>query len=212
MFILTTIQDLIPIKPQELKRASKHAIEDAINTKYANRVIQNVGLCIALWDIVDTTEGLIGHGDGLVNVNVEFRMVIFRPFRGEIIAARIKYATEEGITLDVNFTSEIFVPHQHLFPNSVFDRAEGVYIWKTDEGHELFFDKGEPVLFRVEAEEWIDTQPTVIQKDENGDIIEQRDTSWRVIGSMNQEGLGPSLWWGDQGGEIEEGDEEGEEA
>lgn len=212
MFILTTIQDLIEIKPQELGRPTKQAIEDAINLKYSNRVIQNIGLCVCLWDMLDTTEGLIGHGTGLVNANVEFRLVVFRPFRGEIIAARIKTADEEGIVLDVDFTSEIFVPHQHLFPNTKFDRSEGVYIWMTDEGHELFFDKGEPVLFRVEAEEWIDTKPTVIQRDENGEIIELRDTSWKILGSMNQEGLGPSLWWTAQEGDPEdEEEEEGED-
>ncbi|KAF2009792.1 DNA-directed RNA polymerase III, partial [Aaosphaeria arxii CBS 175.79] len=198
----TTIQDLIQIRPQEFEKPSAQAIKDAINAKYSNRIIQNIGLCVCLWDVSESTEGLIGHGTGLVNVNG--KMVVFRPFRGEIIRARIKMATEEGIFLDVDFTSEIFVPYQNLFPGSTFDRGEGVFIWKTEEGHELFFDKGEPVLFRVEQEEWIDQKPTVIQKDEDGEIIETRDTSWRVIGSMSMEGLGPTLWWGDQ----EEGDDE----
>jgi DNA-directed RNA polymerase III subunit RPC8 len=45
----------------------------------------------------------------------------------------------------------------------------------------MFFDKGEPVLFRVEQEEWIDQKPTVVQKDEEGNVVEHRDTSWRII-------------------------------
>lgn len=73
----TTIQDLIQIKPQELNKPSAQAIKDAINTKYSNRVIPNIGLCICLFDLLETTEGLIGHGTGLVNVNGKFAYFFF---------------------------------------------------------------------------------------------------------------------------------------
>lgn len=45
------------------------AIEDNINTKYANKVIQKIGLCICLYDLTWASEGLIGHGTGTANVN-----------------------------------------------------------------------------------------------------------------------------------------------
>jgi DNA-directed RNA polymerase III subunit RPC8 len=80
----------------------------------------------------------------------------------------------------MGFTSEVYVPAQNLPEGTEFDRAEGVFIW-NNEGTELFFDPGEPVLFRVEQEEWIDQKPTVVKKNEDGAVIEERDTSWRVI-------------------------------
>lgn len=80
-------------------------------------MVQKVGLFICLWDVTWTSEGQIGHGTGLVNVNgkiiifficfpiiitdmvyaVEFEMVVFRPFKHEVILARITHQTEEGI-------------------------------------------------------------------------------------------------------------------
>lgn len=33
------------------------------------KVIQNVGLCIGFYDLLESSDGLIGHGTGLVNVN-----------------------------------------------------------------------------------------------------------------------------------------------
>jgi hypothetical protein len=33
------------------------------------QVVQKIGLCISLYDVLWTSEGLIGHGTGLVNVN-----------------------------------------------------------------------------------------------------------------------------------------------
>lgn len=38
------------------------------------QVIQNVGLCIAFYDLLESSDGLIGHGTGLVNVNGETQM------------------------------------------------------------------------------------------------------------------------------------------
>jgi len=133
-------------------------------------------------------------------------MTVFRPFRGEIIYARIKSSNEEGITLDLDFTSEVFVPYQNLFENSSFSKAEGVWVWNSD-GTELFLDKGEPVLFRVEQEEWIDQRPTIVQKDELGNVVEERGTAWRVIVSLRRhldlwkytnagQGLYESSWTG----------------
>ncbi|KAL5444309.1 hypothetical protein PMIN05_003293 [Paraphaeosphaeria minitans] len=57
------------IAPQDFSKESAQAIKDAINIKYANKVIHKVGLCITMWDMLKASEGLIGHGTGLVNVN-----------------------------------------------------------------------------------------------------------------------------------------------
>lgn len=156
-------------------------------------------------------------------------MAVFRPFRGEIICGRIKSSSPDGIIIDLDFTSEVFIPYQNLFENSSFNNAESVWVWNSD-GTELFLDKGEPVHFRVEQEEWIDQQPTLVVKDEETDeIIEEKGTAWRLIvryislqfdvvlinhkGSMNQAGLGPTLWWGEQEEEGEgDVDMEGAEA
>jgi DNA-directed RNA polymerase III subunit RPC8 len=84
----------------------------------------------------------------------------------------------------MHFTSEIFVPAGNLPENTHYDHGEQVFIWNSD-GTELFFDKGEQVLFRVESEEWFDQKPTVVRKDDEGNVIDTRGTSWRVIVSLS---------------------------
>lgn len=59
------------IAPAQFEKHSRVAIENNINAKYANRVIQKIGLCICMYDLLWASEGLIGHGTGLVNVNGE---------------------------------------------------------------------------------------------------------------------------------------------
>jgi len=39
------------------------------------KVIQKIGLCIGFYDLLESSDGLIGHGTGLVNVNGECRAV-----------------------------------------------------------------------------------------------------------------------------------------
>jgi DNA-directed RNA polymerase III subunit RPC8 len=69
IFFQTKIADLVQITPEDFDKEASQAIEDNINQKYANRVIQKIGLCICLYDLLSASEGLIGHGTGLVNVN-----------------------------------------------------------------------------------------------------------------------------------------------
>lgn len=52
----------------------------AANTMVA-QVVQKIGLCISLYDVLWTSEGLIGHGTGLVNVN---GMVNLAPFHAQL--------------------------------------------------------------------------------------------------------------------------------
>ena len=67
----TTISDVIRIAPNDFepRKKSIHALEDNIHKKYADRVLQQVGLCICFWDLLKVSEGLISHGDGMVNIN-----------------------------------------------------------------------------------------------------------------------------------------------
>jgi DNA-directed RNA polymerase III subunit RPC8 len=78
-------------------------------------VIQKIGLCVSFYDLLESSDGLIGHGTGLVNVNgkpklisytslnmanhepVKFRMIVFRPFKGEIMLGKISSSTDKGI-------------------------------------------------------------------------------------------------------------------
>lgn len=50
-----------------------------------------------MYDLLWASEGLIGHGTGLVNVNVEFRVIVFHPFKGEVLFARISSCAPNGI-------------------------------------------------------------------------------------------------------------------
>ncbi|KAJ6257713.1 DNA-directed RNA polymerase III subunit rpc8 [Drechslerella dactyloides] len=159
MFILTRLTDLVTIQPSSFTIPTRQALEDQLNARYANKVIHKIGLAICLYDILKSSDGLIGPGSGAVNVNVEFRLIVFRPFKGEVIAGRISNSTPHGIHVRLDFFDEIFIPKDYLFEGSHFDHSEQVWVWRTEDGDELFFDKNELVRFRVEEEEFTDNTP-----------------------------------------------------
>ena len=47
----------------------------------AFQVIQKIGLCICVYDVLSASDGLIGHGTGIVNVNgVPKKSSLQRPY------------------------------------------------------------------------------------------------------------------------------------
>lgn len=154
-----TLSDLIQIHPQDFDKRSARALEDNINAKYADKVIQRIGLCLGFYDLLTSSEGLIGHGTGLVNVHVTFRLIVFRPFKGEILQGTISRNSMDGITVSMGFFHDVFVPAGALWEGTRYEASEDAWIWKTEDGNELFLDRNETVRFRVEGEEWTDLSP-----------------------------------------------------
>ncbi|KAH0545075.1 hypothetical protein FGG08_000846 [Glutinoglossum americanum] len=143
MFILSTLSDLIQITPEDFQKRSAEALEDNINQKYANKVIQQLGLCICMWDLYKSSDALIGHGTGIVHVNVR-----------------------------LDFFDDIFVPPHLLFEGSYFDHTEQTWVWQSD-SELFYFDKNETVRFRVENEHWNDQSPTAqaAERDVDGALV-----------------------------------------
>lgn len=64
---------------------------------FLSQVITNVGLCIALFDILKMGDSFIFPGDGASHTKVEFRFIVFRPFIDEIIVGKIKSCSKDGV-------------------------------------------------------------------------------------------------------------------
>lgn len=192
MFILTKIADLVQITPAQFQQHSRVAIENNINAKYSNRVIQKIGLCICMYDLLWASEGLIGHGDGLVNVNVEFRLIVFRPFKGETIFGKISIATPEGLNIRTDFFEDIFVSYKELPEGCEYDHNEQSWVWVVD-GERMVYDHNEMVRMQVIDEVWHDQRPN----DTSEESVEKakKTSPYNVKGTMMKEGLGVCLWW-----------------
>ena len=59
-------QDTVAIKPSHFGAPVEDALTAEINKKYANRVLHDIGLCIAVFDISQAGEGKVRYGDGFL--------------------------------------------------------------------------------------------------------------------------------------------------
>ncbi|KAL9621028.1 MAG: hypothetical protein Q9160_004546 [Pyrenula sp. 1 TL-2023] len=191
--MLTEIVDLVRIFPHEFYKNSREIVEDKINEKFSDKIIPKIGLGLYMYDLLDASEGLIGHGDGLVNVN--------------------------GLWLDCDIYADIFVPAHLLFQNTYFGKDDkdesGVEAWYwLNDGERLWMDVGEVVRARVEGEIWGDDKEAdeeggegkvdgEMKTVENGDsaktgrenMTNEMSGGWKIVCSMNGDGLGPKDWW-----------------
>lgn len=89
MYVLAEMRDVVSIKPWHFDQDLKLVIEDELNKKFANKVIYQLGLCVALFDILKIEESYIFPGDGSSHTRVTFRYVIFRPFLDEVLIGNL---------------------------------------------------------------------------------------------------------------------------
>lgn len=128
MFILTRLSDTVKLLPST--EYNHIALTQWLNAKYSNKVLHKVGLCISVYDILSVGDGALKYGDGCVYIKsslpplhfklyingiAEFRMMVFRPFVGEVLTGRIMAATHTGIRISLEFFDDIFIPAHLIF-------------------------------------------------------------------------------------------------
>ncbi|KAK3740692.1 hypothetical protein QZH41_019070 [Actinostola sp. cb2023] len=207
MFILTEMKDTVRIKPWLFSLDLQEAIENKLNKKLANKVVYDVGLCIALHDILSIGDSYIVPGDGSSHTPVSYRFVVFRPFIDEILKGRIRSCNREGVQVSMEFFDDIFIPFEYLQQPSKFEEEEQLWVWQyqTEDGtHDMFMDINEEIRFRVVDESFVDLTPTgpeVHNKEQLGvDEQEIKKSPYSITvsynnGSISEPGLGLLSWW-----------------
>ncbi|XP_014219497.1 DNA-directed RNA polymerase III subunit RPC8 [Copidosoma floridanum] len=196
MFVLAEMRDTVKIHPKSFKHKINTCISEELNRKLANKVFLNVGLCIALNDILEIGESFIFADDGSSHTKVRFRYVIFRPFMEEIIVGKIRSCNSEGVHVTLGFFEDILIPPHKLQYPSRFDQTEQVWVWEYDDGekHDLFMDVGEIIRFRVVKETFVDSLPNT--PGESGEKTEPLVSSPYVLeAAIDEPGLGLLSWW-----------------
>ncbi|XP_071131598.1 DNA-directed RNA polymerase III subunit RPC8-like [Mytilus edulis] len=202
MFVLVEMKDTVRIPPWLFNIKFNDAVNEALNKKFANKVVHNVGLCIALWDITKIEDSFIFPGDGASHSIVHFRYIVYRPFIDEVLTGKTKSCSKEGVYVSMGFFDDILIPADAMQHPSRFDDKEQLWAWSyevEEEKHDLFMDIGEEIRFRVVDETFVDTTPTgpdgtSVETSDNSDS-ESKKSPYTIVGSISEPGLGLLSWW-----------------
>lgn len=126
MYLLSVMEDKLAIRPALFNHDPTDVLIEEIEKKYVNKVILEVGLCVAFYDIVDVGKPHVYPAEGSAHQVVKFRMVVFKPFIGEVCEGHIDACFSEGMTLSIgDFFADIHVAKDNLPSRSSYSPVDG---------------------------------------------------------------------------------------
>ena len=178
----------------------------------------DLGLCISVFDVLEAEDPYVHQGETTAVVRVKFRLILFRPFVGEVLEGRVRSSSEEGIHVTLGFFDDILVPAHCMPADTHFDPTEQVWAWHY-EGSRMFLDAGERIRIRMLSEHFTESAPlqkealmavrgTAMLLGEPSAVATPATTvaevaPYRLTASIAEDGLGLVRWWlpADGGGE-----------
>eukprot|EP00658_Telonema_sp_P-2_P034719 TRINITY_DN25340_c0_g1_i2.p1 TRINITY_DN25340_c0_g1~~TRINITY_DN25340_c0_g1_i2.p1 ORF type:complete len:221 (-),score=48.01 TRINITY_DN25340_c0_g1_i2:202-864(-) len=215
MFVLVERSDALSIPANMLQHDYVDVLNNILSNKYAGKVLLGEGLCIGIYDIVEMGDAYVFPGKGEPTVKVNFRIVVFRPFVGEVIVGTISQVKEEGIVVSLGFSEDVFVPASFLPEPSEFscddpqehDHPRAGWFWvyenEDEEGNKeemrFWADVNDKVRLRVHSVHFQEDKESI--KSSVSSAIKlmgscgSAERAMHVVGKLNEVGLGPTHWW-----------------
>ena len=89
MFILSALEDDVRVQPADLSKKPADAVTDVLQETFVDKVIHDLGLVVTIYDIQSIDGGFVYPNDGCAFFKVKFRVVVLRPFPGEVIVGKV---------------------------------------------------------------------------------------------------------------------------
>lgn len=195
MFVLSQIEHNLPMPPNLLSRPLVDAIKSELERLFLDKVVANLGLCVSVYDIVAVEGGFIFPGEGCSTYKVSFRLLMFRPFTGEVLVGKISGYDEKGLQVSLDFFSDICIP-AHLMQFGTVRGEDGRWLLKSGDD-ELYLDIDDDIRFLVSS---IKYPPIPVEQKED----DKPFAPMQINGSIKGDGLGLLAWWAADEEEAEE--------
>ncbi|KAG8462991.1 hypothetical protein KFE25_001764 [Diacronema lutheri] len=158
MFSLVMLEDTVKVQPSDFHLPTHEALVSAVNCKFANKVIIDVGLCLRLYDIASIGEAFLHPGDAAQHVALVFRIIVFCPFVGQILVGKITTLSKDGLVVSLEFFDNVVITPENMRQPVAFEEAEldakgatlvnAAWCWKFNK-QDFYIDVDEFIRFRV---------------------------------------------------------------
>lgn len=148
MFLLAVMEDKLKTIPEDFNRDPEEVLVEQIQTKYGNKVMVNVGLFVRVLDFKSVGDPYVYPAEGAAHQIAVFRMIVFRPFLGEILLGTIYSCHAEGLRVTLGFFDDIIIPAHFLPQPCEFNPKTSMWTWKY-EGNDFEIECNDTVRFKV---------------------------------------------------------------
>jgi DNA-directed RNA polymerase subunit E' len=97
MYKSLIVTDKIRVPPSKFGLSMKEAIKSSLEERWEGMIDRNMGVMLAVIDVLDVGEGVILPGDGAIHYSVRFELLVYYPEMHEIIKGYVIDVTEFGI-------------------------------------------------------------------------------------------------------------------
>lgn len=219
MFALSLLEHKLRVPASKLGLPLEDAIRGELESIFLDKVITKLGLCVSIYDIKSIDGGFILPNEGSPTYTVVFRVIMFRPYVGEVISAKLKESNTNGLRLSLEFFDDIFVPvyalptpreaepldaeagkekpgdleeHGKEKPSNPNESQKGKlkkvrWVWKYND-EKFYIDDDVEIRFQVAGVRY---PPIPLEQEEGSKPF----APMVVTGSIDSDGLGPTVWW-----------------
>jgi len=119
MFFHITMEKDLLLLPQNFGPNLKEHLQQKLVQKMEGSCSGRYGFVICVTDVLDTGKGKIREGAGLVTFPMKFQAIVFRPFKGEVLDAKVVKVNKLGFFAEVGpllvFVSKHLIPKDMRF-------------------------------------------------------------------------------------------------
>lgn len=101
MFYEVEVKSHIRVPPELFKVDTQQAILERLKSQFENFVSPEIGIAIAVTEIIKVGEGIIIPGDGAPYYDTTFKMLVFKPEMQELVSGRITEITDFGCFMNI---------------------------------------------------------------------------------------------------------------
>jgi len=95
------VEGIVSVSPLNLSGELKDILKEQLSINYDGVIDKDIGLIIAITDVLNHSEGEIIPGDSDVFFKVKFRVISFLPKLHEVIRGRVTQATDFGAFINI---------------------------------------------------------------------------------------------------------------
>jgi DNA-directed RNA polymerase subunit E' len=130
MYKILTVKDEVRVPPTKFDLDIKEAIRQSLQEQIEGKTDPNIGVFLAVTEVLDVQEGKIIPEDGAIFYPAEFKVLVFKPELNEIILGEIVDITEFGAFARIGPLDALIHVSQIMDDKITYDSKNSIFSGK----------------------------------------------------------------------------------